>query len=351
MKIFIAGGGTGGHFFPALALIEELVERGIKTHFVGSYRGIEYKLKEKIPVESLFLPSHPFMGRNVADKLKALLKNSLASFEVAKLIKREDRAVVFGGYASLPLGMASILKRAKLYIHEQNSIPSQSNKLLSKFSERVFITFEHSKRFFPSEKTVKVGIPVRKSLIEGLKNSRESALQKLGLEDKPTLLVMGGSQGAQFINQRAKELFLKTRWQGIHITGEKDYQTLRDFYKEKDLKVLALPFSHQMEIIYRASTIALSRSGASSITELSLYGIPTLFVPFPHAIHDHQFYNAKEIEDMGGALTLKQEEASLEKIIEKLESLLENYEKFSKRISTFANPFAGKQMVEYILRR
>ena len=351
MKILISGGGTGGHFFPALALIEELIEGNIETYFVGSYRGIEYKLREKIPVKSFFLHSHPFMGRSVVDKLKALIKNSLASFEIAKLIKREDKAVAFGGYASLPLGMASLLKRSKLYLHEQNSIPSQSNRLLSKFSERIFITFEHSRKFFPPEKTIKVGIPIRKGLIKGLKISRESALQKLGLEDKPTLLVMGGSQGAQFTNQRAKEIFLKTKWQGIHITGERDYQELRDFYREKDLKVLTLPFSLQMEIIYKASTIALSRSGASSITELSLYGIPTLFIPFPHAIHDHQFYNAKEIENMGGALTLRQEEASIEKLIEKLENLFKNHEEFSKRIFAFANPIAGRQMVEYILRR
>ncbi len=350
MKSLVSGGGTGGHFFPALALIEELIERNIETYFVGSYRGIEYRLREKIPVKSFFLYSHPFMGRSVVDKLKALMKNSLASFEIAKLIRREDRVIAFGGYASFPLGMASILKRATLYIHEQNSIPSQSNRLLSKFSEKVFITFEHSRRFFPSKKTIKVGIPIRKSLIEGLRISREEALKKLDLEDKPTLLVVGGSQGAQFINQIAKEVFLKTKWQGIHITGERDYKELRDFYKEKGLKVFTLPFSHQMEVIYKASTIAISRSGASSITELSLYGIPTLFIPFPHAIHNHQFYNAKEIEDMGGSMTLKQEEANVEKVVENLENLLKNLEEFSYKISTFANPFACRQMIEYLMR-
>ncbi|MFN3471522.1 MAG: undecaprenyldiphospho-muramoylpentapeptide beta-N-acetylglucosaminyltransferase [Aquificaceae bacterium] len=349
MKIFVSGGGTGGHFFPALALIDKLTEKGINAYFVGSYRGIEYRLREKMPVESLFLPSHPFMGRGFVDKVKALMKNFLASLEVAKLIGKEDNSVVFGGYASLPLGVASILKRAKLYVHEQNSIPSKSNLLLSKFSRRIFITFEHSRKYFPPEKTIKVGIPIRKNLIEGLKINRKSALQKLDLEDKPTLLVMGGSQGAHFINQIAKEIFLKTRMQGIHITGERDYQALKDFYKEKGLKIFTLPFSHQMEILYKASTVAISRSGASSITELSLYGIPSLFIPFPHAIQDHQFYNAKEIEDMGGALTLRQEEAQLDKVLRFLQKLMENHAYYSKNISSFANPLACEEIANYLL--
>lgn len=296
MRLFVSGGGTGGHFFPALALIECLLEKGLNSIFVGSERGIEYKLKDKIPTESLFVPAHPFMGRSVKDKLLAILKSFKGAYRVAKLINKKDIGIAFGGYASLPLGLASLMRGASLYVHEQNSIPSQSNRLLSRFAEKVFITFEYSKSFFPSHKTIKTGLPVRKSLINGMALSREEALRRLGLEDEPTLLVMGGSQGANFLNELAKDIFAKTGWQGIHISGEKDYQALKDFYKERGLKVLLFSFSHDMHLIYRASTIALSRSGASSITELSLYGIPSLFIPFPHAIYDHQFYNAKEIE-------------------------------------------------------
>ncbi|MFN7064816.1 MAG: UDP-N-acetylglucosamine--N-acetylmuramyl-(pentapeptide) pyrophosphoryl-undecaprenol N-acetylglucosamine transferase [Aquificaceae bacterium] len=348
MKCFVSGGGTGGHFFPALALLEGLVERDRESYFVGSERGIEYRLRDMIPVKSLFLPSHPFMGRGAGDRIRAIFKNLNSSLRIAKLISKGDKGVVFGGYASLPLGIASILKRASLYIHEQNSVPSQSNRLLSRFAEKIFITFEYSRRFLPSDRTIRTGLPVRKSLIEGLKISRDYAINSLGLEDRTTLLVMGGSQGASFLNSIAKEIFLRTGWQGIHITGERDYKELRSFYQERELKVLALPFYQPMHLLYRASTIALSRSGASSIAELSLYGIPTLFIPFPYAVYDHQFYNAKEIEEGGGALVFRQEGAEVGKVIKGLELLLEDHKEFSKRISTFSNPFACEEIIKYI---
>lgn len=348
MKVFVSGGGTGGHFFPALALIECLLQRSISSIFIGSKRGIEYTLKEKIPVESFFVPSYPFMGKGIKEKLLAILKNLSGSCMVAKLISKRDIGIIFGGYASVPLGLSILLKRALLYIHEQNSIPSQTNRIFSKYAKKVFITFEYSRRFFPAYKTVKTGLPVRKSLIEGLKLSREEALRALGLENKPTLLIMGGSQGAHFLNQLAKEIFLRTGWQGIHISGDKDFEHLKEFYKEKKLNVLLLSFSHHMHLVYKASTIAISRSGASSITELSLYGIPSLFIPFPYAVHDHQFYNAKEIEDMGGGITLRQEDAYVDRVMKALDKLLENYEYYSKNISLFANPLACDEIVKYL---
>ena len=351
MRLFVSGGGTGGHFFPALALIECLLEKSLNSVFVGSERGIEYKLKDKIPTESLFVPAHPFMGRSVKDKLLAILKSFKGAYRVAKLINKKDIGIAFGGYASLPLGLASLMRGASLYVHEQNSIPSQSNRLLSRFAKKVFITFEYSKSFFPSHKTIKTGLPVRKSLINGMALSREEALRRLGLEDEPTLLVMGGSQGANFLNELAKDIFAKTGWQGIHISGEKDYQALKDFYKERGLKVLLFSFSHDMHLIYRASTIALSRSGASSITELSLYGIPSLFIPFPHAIYDHQFYNAKEIEELGGGITIRQEEAHMDKVLASLQKLMENHSYYSKNISLFANPLACEEIIKYLLSK
>lgn len=349
MKVFVSGGGTGGHFFPALALIECLSERGIEAVYTGSERGIEARLKEHIRTRSVFVSSHPFMGKSLKEKLYAVWKNLFSGLKLSGHVRREDRGIVFGGYASLPLGIACLLKRAPLYLHEQNSIPSKTNRLLSRFSRRVFITFEYSRKYFPEYKAVKTGLPVRRALLEGLKIDRNTALERLGLEDRITLLVVGGSQGAVFLNQMAVEIFSKTGWQGIHITGEKDYQRLRELYEAKGLKVLALPFSHQMELLYRASTLALSRAGASTITELSLYGIPALFVPYPYAVEDHQFYNAKEIEEMGGGLLIRQEEASLEKVLSLLERLLSDYEKYSRNIRAFANPLACDQMLEYIL--
>ncbi|MCS7307781.1 MAG: undecaprenyldiphospho-muramoylpentapeptide beta-N-acetylglucosaminyltransferase [Aquificaceae bacterium] len=350
MKIFVSGGGTGGHFFPAIAFMECVVEKGFSTFFVGSFRGIEYRLKDSIPADRTFVASHPFMGRGIKDKFIALYKNLVGGLEVSKRLSADGVSITFGGYASLPLGIASILRRKSLYLHEQNSIPSQTNRLLSNFAKSVFVTFEHSKNYFPKDKAIKTGLPVRKRLLEGLSLKVEEARRELSLENQLTLLVMGGSQGASFLNQLATQVFSKTQWQGIHITGEKDYQKLSDFYREKGLKVLCLPFTESMELVYRASTVAISRAGASSITELSLYGIPTLFVPYPYAVYDHQFYNAKEIENIGGGFLLKEGDANHEKVIELLGKLLQDRESFSQRIKTFANPLACNLILEYILK-
>lgn len=350
MRFYLSGGGTGGHFFPALALLECLLERGFSAIFVGSERGIEFKLKDNIPTETLFFPSHPFMGRSLGDKLRAVYRALAGAMKLRGRLRSSDVGMVFGGYTTLPLGLACILRGLPLFVHEQNSVPSQTNKLLSRFARRVFITFEHSRVFFPREKVVKTGLPVRKSLIKGLELSRSEARKSLGLDEEFTLLVMGGSQGASFLNSLAMEVFYKTGWQGIHITGEKDFEKVSSFYREKALSVYTLPFSDKIELIYRASDLAISRAGASSITELSLYGIPSLFIPFPYAVHDHQYYNAREIEELGGGITLRQEEVNLERVLENLEKMLSDRERYSKSMSTFANPLACQDIIKYLLK-
>ncbi|MCS7277235.1 MAG: undecaprenyldiphospho-muramoylpentapeptide beta-N-acetylglucosaminyltransferase [Aquificaceae bacterium] len=326
MKVYVSGGGTGGHFFPALALIECLTHKGLTSSFVGSERGIENKLKDLISVESLFLTSKPLMGKSLKEKIPALIKNLQSSLKLAKRLSKDGVGVIFGGYASLPLGVSCILRGLPLFVHEQNSVPSQTNRLLSKFAKRIFITFEYSRRFFPRDKVLKTGLPVRRRLLEGLSLQSQEARKELGLENRETLLVIGGSQGASFLNRLAVEVFSKTGWQGIHITGEREYQEISEAYRERNIKVLTLPFSHSMELVYRASTIALSRAGASTITELSLYGVPALFVPFPYAVHDHQYYNAKEIEELGGGFVLREKDASLERVISALEKMLHERE-------------------------
>jgi len=345
-KFYVSGGGTGGHFFPALALVECLTEKGLSCEFFGAERGIEKKLSHLISVEKRFLNVHPFLGKSLRDKLRSLLSLFFSSLRLYQDLRSNSVSVVFGGYASLPLGIASVLKGIPLFLHEQNSIPSTTNQVLSKFARLIFLSFEHSKRFFPSEKTVKAGIPVRKSLLEGLKLSQREAREKLNLEDRETLLVIGGSQGASFLNNLAVDIFKKTGLQGIHITGGKEYENLKQAYK--GMPVLVLPFTERMDLIYRASSVVISRAGASSITELSLYGIPSLFIPYPYSVRDHQYYNAKEIEELGGAFVLRQEEVELSKVLKILDQLLSNREEFSRNIKNFAEPNACQKIVDHI---
>ncbi|MFN3813133.1 MAG: undecaprenyldiphospho-muramoylpentapeptide beta-N-acetylglucosaminyltransferase [Aquificaceae bacterium] len=350
MKFFISGGGTGGHFFPALALIDCMMEKNMDVWFVGSKRGIEYGIKGQIPCPSMFLDVHPFVGMSLFKKARAILSLSVGTLKLIGNVKGAVGGVAFGGYASLSVGLALSIRGKRLYLHEQNSIPSFTNILLSKFSKKVFITFEHSRKFFPKEKVVKTGLQVRKDVLKHLSLSKEEARERLGLEgNNTTVLVMGGSQGAKFLNDLAMEFFQHFPVQGIHITGNKDYARVESYYAEKNLPVRVLPFTHQMGIVYRACDISISRAGAGTITELSLFGVPSLLIPYPFSARDHQFYNAKEIEELGGGRVMVQEEVSLEKVIKTVEYIMTEWGAFSKNIKTFYNPYACEKIIKEVL--
>ncbi len=333
--LLISGGGTGGHFFPALSFIEYVMDKE-KVKFIGTKRGIEYKLREKIPVEQVFLDVYPFRGVSLKEKIKAIYYLLKSQIEIK--VENSFSSLVFGGYASLPLGLYSLRKRKPLFIHEQNSVPSKTNRLLSKGAEEIFITFEHTRRYFKNAK--KVGIPLRRSLIEGVEKAK--AKESLGLNpDKEVLLVLGGSQGAFFLNRLTVELAKYTTFQIILICGTKHYDEMKEYINER-LKII--PFSLNMNLIYSAADVAISRAGAGTITELSLYGIPTLFIPYPYAADNHQYYNAKEIEELGGGFVLKQEDANLRSVLQKLSLLTLKKEEMGKAIKGFANPKAAEEM-------
>ncbi len=337
--LLVAGGGTGGHFFPAIAFIERIKDKE-KVKFVGARRGIEYTLRDKIPVDKLFLEVYPFRGVPLKEKVKSLYHLLKSQGQIN--IDGRFMSLVFGGYTSLPLGFYTFRKRMPLFIHEQNSIPSKTNRLLSLKAKEIFVAFEHTKKYFKN--AIKVGIPVREDILK--KVDKKKAKEKLGLSpDKETLLILGGSQGALFLNRFAVELSKYTTFQIILISGMKHYDSLKEFVNKR-FKIL--PFSLQMNLIYSASDFAISRAGAGTITELSLYGIPALFIPYPYAADDHQYFNAKEIEELGGGKVIRQEEVNLKKVLKELSYIVANREEMSKAISGFANPKAAEEIYERI---
>lgn len=337
--LLISGGGTGGHFFPALAFIDFVKERE-KVLFIGAKRGIEFKLRDKIPSEKIFLEVYPFRGVPLKEKLKALYYFIKSQWEIK--VSEDFKSLVFGGYASIPLGIYTIRKGKPLFIHEQNSIPSKTNKLLSKRAKEIFITFEYTKKYFKNAK--KVGIPIRKELLQRI--DKKEAKEKLGLDpEKETLLILGGSQGALFLNRFALELSKYTTMQIILISGTEHYDGFKEFINER-FKII--PFSLNMNLIYSASDFAISRAGAGTITELSLYGIPTLFIPYPYAADNHQYFNAKEIEELGGGRVIRQEKADLKRVLKELSYIVANKEEMSKAIRGFANPKATEEIYETI---
>jgi len=342
--IAVSGGGTGGHFFPALAFTNYALKKE-RVKFVGSVRGIENELKDLIKTEKLFLDVEPFRGRSLYGKLKAIWKFVKAQKEINDFLREDYRALIFGGYASFSLGLNAIIRRKDLFIHEQNSVPSKTNRILSKKARKVLITFNYTKKFLP--KAVRVGLPLREELKVNI--SKEEAKRKLGLEkEKLTLLIFGGSQGALFLNNLAKSLkdILPKEFQVLLITGKAHYEKFKALEGE-GFKVL--PFSLDMGLIYSASDVAVSRAGAGTINELSYFGIPSVFIPYPYAVDDHQFYNAREIEELGGGVVLRQEEAKTEKVLESLKKIVKDLEKYSRNIRKFFVEGAEEKMYEELL--
>ncbi len=318
-KVFIAGGGTGGHFYPAVSIAEKLKEKGYIIYYFGSKNGIEGR--KNFPADRTWL----YDIRGVRGKffLKKILSSSkllTTAFKIKKIIQKEnpDFIITFGGYASLPLGISALLTGKNLYIHEQNSIPSYTNLILSKFAKKVFITFEYSKKYFPEDKTVLTGFPLRKEIIEDVKIGKEKAREILGIDkERKTVLVFGGSQGARKLTQIAYKVSNKLKEvQFIIITGK--------LYKEEKTQenIKVFPYYDRMGILYSASDIVVSRAGAGSVSEILFYRKPAIFIPYPYAASDHQFYNVKWLEEKEIAEIIKDEELDVDILCKKIKDNL-----------------------------
>ncbi len=357
MRFIIAGGGTGGHYFPALAVAEALRKEGHTLFYIGTENGIEKRLG--FPSHrTLFIKVSGFIGRGI--------KGYLSSFRfltsTATLLKEIDRfqpdaAVVFGGYGSLPSGVASFLKGVPLYVQEQNSVPGRVNRLLSRFSECSFLGFPGAEKFLKGKKLF-TGNPVRREVVEAAgkrEEVRRKTLRKLNLSEKrKTLLVIGGSQGALFLNRLFIETvpLLSREVQVIHITGEsKDEEKLKEVYRERGIDARVFPFYRNVWELYSVADCAVSRAGALAISELSLFGIPTLFIPYPYAADDHQLTNARFLSEIGAALYREQRSITPKETAQIVELLLFSIidsTRLKENFLSFSRPDATERITEVI---
>ncbi|WP_457643134.1 UDP-N-acetylglucosamine--N-acetylmuramyl-(pentapeptide) pyrophosphoryl-undecaprenol N-acetylglucosamine transferase [Persephonella sp.] len=334
MKVFIAGGGTGGHFYPAYSVAQYMKNIGFQIYYFGTEKGIE--AKKEFPADKKYLfDITGVRGKGFLSSVKSIVKLIKATKEILLHIKNEkpDFALCFGGYTSVPVGLACALTGTPLFIHEQNSIPSYTNRLLSHFAKKVFITFEYTGKFFPQNKTVLTGIPVRDAVKKDLNTSQKEARSILGIPDRKTVLVVGGSQGAKKLSQTAVETArMMPHLQFILIGG-------KHFPQPENLpeNVFYFEYMDRIGLAYSACDIAVSRAGASSTYELMTAGRYTIFVPFPYAASNHQYYNALWLKERRLAELVEEKELSPEVLAEKIEEAfskdLTGIEKFLKNIS------------------
>ena len=315
VKIIIAGGGTGGHIFPAIAIANAIkqIEPKADILFVGAKGKMEM---EKVPQAGYRIKGIDIAGFNRSSLIKNIglpFKLVTSFFQVRKIINAFKPVAVIGvgGYSTFPVLRYAQSKGINTYIHESNSFAGKSNILLGKKATLIFVASDGMERFFPKNKIVITGNPVRKAIAES--NVEKSiALQFFGLDTaKKTLLVVGGSLGAKSINeviaahlQDIGSLNVQLIWQ----TGKNNSQAY--ISKANGFKnVWANEFIKEMEMAYAAADVVISRSGAMSVTELCVSEKAVVFVPFPHAAEDHQTSNAKSLVDKNAALMVKDTDA------------------------------------------
>lgn len=356
-KFILSGGGTGGHIYPAIAIANELKLRFTDAEilFVGA--------QDKMEMQKVPQAGYKIEGLWIAGlQRKLTLQNLMFPFKLLsslwksrKIIKKfqPDAVIGTGGFASGPLLQIANSLSIPTVIQEQNSYPGITNKLLSKKANSICVAYENLDRFFPKEKIVFTGNPVRQDLLD-IDSKREEGLAYFKLDAaKKTLIVLGGSLGARRVNQlieKELDFLLANDIQVIWQCGKLYFEEYQIYNKRINVQVVA--FIDRMDLIYAVADFVISRAGASSVSELCLVGKPTLFIPSPNVAADHQTKNAKAIVDKKGAILLKENELEekFETIFSDLISNQNLQKELSQNIKKLAKPNATKDIVEQIIK-
>jgi UDP-N-acetylglucosamine--N-acetylmuramyl-(pentapeptide) pyrophosphoryl-undecaprenol N-acetylglucosamine transferase len=315
MNIIIAGGGTGGHLFPGIAVAKELQKRisGLKVFFVGTEEGIEARIIPREGFDIRFIRSEGLVGKGFYGMLRSAMKIPLSLKESRRIINEIKPALVMGvgGYSSGPLVLCASWMKIPTIIHEQNTVPGLANKILGRFVDDIAVTYHESMGFFAPHKTHLTGNPVRAEILQG---NRERGYRTFSLNKELfTIFVFGGSSGARKINHAVGEALayltdFKDKIQFLHQTGEKDLQVMKETYHSHGFKGTVLPFTHEMPDAYAVSDLIISRAGATTLAELTACGKAVILVPYPFAAGHHQESNAKKLWDIGAAQVILDED-------------------------------------------
>jgi len=357
MKIIIACGGSGGHIFPGIALAYELKDRGNDILMVCSRRPLDIEILKKSALEFKAIPAKGLIGTLSPIGLLLLIKESVIGVAVTlKLLSglRPHCVVGFGGFLSGPVIFAAWLRRVPIIIHEQNLVAGLANRIESLFADKIAVSFEGTKNFFNRDKVIKVGNPVRKRFVDLDKvRSRE----RFGLDrDRFTLFVIGGSQGASAINIAMVEALSimdheeKKAIQVIHISGEKDYEFVKDGYMKGSVKSKVFSFLDEVERAYSASDLIIARAGATTIAEVTYFGKPAILIPYPKK-KVHQIENAYFLSDNKAAIIIEENGLSkeaLKETISRLQKDSRKLEEMSKNSKRLAVPDASSLLAEEV---
>ena len=360
-KIIIAGGGTGGHLFPAIAIGEEIKERipNAEIHFIGSTFGLESKV---FPVKDLIHTLLPIRGLQRSINIRNILKNLLLPFRIIRCLIKvssiykdfKPRLVIgTGGYASAVPLFVAVTQNPKIPIilQEQNSFPGITTRWFAKKSSLICSAFNVFKDV-PDNEVILTGNPIRSTILNGKK---EIAIKDFNLsENKKTLFIFGGSQGSRFLNDSLLKIVRKINFKNTQIiwqTGDKDFRKYNSLIN-KNLKIV--PFINDMASAYALSDLVVCRSGALTLSELTACGKPSILIPFAAAAGNHQLKNAIALEKNKAAVIIEEKDMGTQILLSNINNLINNdatLKKMSKASKNLGNPHATKTIVDSLFER
>ena len=373
MKIVIAGGGTGGHLFPGIAIAQEFKRlapevsnqgRGSSAQmlFVGTEKGIESRVVPNEGFEIRYISAEGLKGKGIFTKIKSICKIPLGIIQSIKILNSfsPDIVIGVGGYASGPFCAASFLLGYLLVIQEQNLFPGFTNRILGRFADLIFISFEETRKFFNGRRVCLTGNPIRRGIAKSQTDDKEFEL-KFHVEVsslKPlkfTLLIFGGSQGAHSINKAmvdGLEYLVKFKDSTfiIHQTGITDFEFVKKSYEKIGFESEVVPFIHNMADSYKKADLIICRAGATTISEITACGKASILIPFPFAANNHQEMNAHVLKDNGAAEMIIEKDLSGEVLANKILFLMQSRTRLlemERKSKKMGKPDAAKEIVEY----
>lgn len=323
INILIAGGGTGGHLFPGIAMARAFLERNPENRilFAGTDRTFEKTILAQEGFDHVAIRATGIKGLGIFRKLKAAFKLPGALSQSARIIDefQPDLVIGVGGYSSGPVALAAWLKGKIVVIQEQNILPGITNRILGRFATRIHISFGESLDYFRTPKALLTGNPVREIILQA-RDRRQAAEKKS--DGRFTVMIAGGSQGAHSVNmtliQALDHLDNTDSWDFIHQTGNKDEAMVREAYERKGISAQVQAFYNDMDVQYEKSDLIVCRAGATSIAEITAMGLASILIPFPYAADDHQVKNATSLVNKAAAEMITEDMLSGKVLAERL---------------------------------
>lgn len=330
MRAIVVAGGTGGHIYPALAIINKIKEKEKDSEilYIGTSNRMEKDIVPKLGIDFVGIEMLGLNRKNIFANVVVLNKFRLAVKKAREEIKKFNPDIVIGagGYITAPVLYAAHLEKIPTLIHEQNSIPGLSNKFIGNFADKICVSLPNSLELFPKNKVVYTGNPRSEEIINVTKRKKST----LGFDqNKKLVVIVMGSLGSTTMTIKIKELipeFKNKDYQVLIITGNKYFDDYKEIKVADNVKIV--PFMEDLINLLKDSDLIISRAGASTIAEITAIGLPAILVPSPYVTNNHQYKNAKELEDNGACVIVSEEDFSKERIISEIDQLFNDKEKY-----------------------